>query len=128
MSDNPATGRKTASRAHCSTLAAFPPPSLALAALLTTALLRRHLAAGPARLAQTDRDRLLAALHLPLRTASAQLAALHFVHRALDLLRSLSPVTLAALLPLRGAARHAPARSFDSIVVSHELLRDMTCV
>src|SRR5690349_11773407 len=58
-------------------------------ARLLRRLLLRHLAAGAPRLGQPDRDRLLAALHLLARAAALQLAALHLVHRLLDLLAGL---------------------------------------
>src|SRR5512140_1777311 len=48
-------------------------------------LFLRHFRAGAPRLGQTDRDRLLAALHLAAGPSAAQRAFLALVHRALHL-------------------------------------------
>src|SRR5688572_9820799 len=61
----------------------LPPPRAGLAL--------GHLGAGLPRLGQPDRNRLLAACHLPARS-TPQRAALALVHRALDLLTRLASV------------------------------------
>src|SRR5262245_3452803 len=90
--------------------APFPPsPESDAARVEGSALLAgraRHLAAGPASLAEPDRDRLLAAGDAPARAARAQLPALHLAHRPLDLLRRLAPVTAPARLAARLLSRH----------------------
>src|SRR5690348_16402106 len=60
--------------------------------LLPTGLLRRDFGAGAAGLGKAYGDRLLAALHLASRAATAQRAALALVHRFLDFALGLLPV------------------------------------
>src|SRR5215475_16006382 len=83
-------------------------PRAALAALRAALAPRRHLAAGPPRLAQADGDGLLAALDLPTRTTRAQLAALHLVHCALHLLAGFLAVAPAAARSCLGCCHVDP--------------------
>jgi hypothetical protein len=78
-----------------------PQAKLPLALLLFFArrtLARRNLTARPPRFAQSDCNRLLAALHLLARAAGSEFAALHLVHRTLDLLLRFRPVLAPRLL------------------------------
>src|SRR5690349_13363335 len=60
--------------------------------MTSSVLRRRNLLAFATSLAQSDRNRLLAARHLATRAAALQLATLHLVHRALHLLRGTAAV------------------------------------
>src|SRR3954470_4707146 len=73
----------------------------------------RNLGAGTARFGEADGDRLLAAFHALARAAALQLAALHLVHRTLDLASCLLAVASGhrasfAAFDMRNGARRVP--------------------
>src|SRR6185312_1359196 len=72
--------------------------------------IRRHLRAGTPRFGETDRDRLLAALHLLVRAAALELALLALVHHLPDLRLRLLPVLRHVVPPLRQGRCFAMSR------------------